>query len=130
MKGEEAKRLTQLEKENARLKRQLVEAELDKAMLKDLAEGNFRGWNVACGPSRSCRSITGHPSGASAAWWVNTAAHRHPTKFVSIEEVKLHIRLREIATEHIRSGWRMAYRLLRREGWTANHRWVHRLWRD
>ena len=41
MKAEEAKRMTQLEKENARLKRLLAEAELDKAMLKDLAEGNF-----------------------------------------------------------------------------------------
>jgi putative transposase len=41
MKAEEAKRLTQLEKENSRLKRLLAEAELDKAMLKDLAEGNF-----------------------------------------------------------------------------------------
>jgi putative transposase len=41
MKAEEAKRLSQLEKENARLKRLLSEAELDKAMLKDLAEGNF-----------------------------------------------------------------------------------------
>ena len=41
MKAEEAKRLSQLEKENARRKRLLAEAELDKAMLKDLAEGNF-----------------------------------------------------------------------------------------
>jgi putative transposase len=41
MKAEEAKRLSQLEKQNARLKRLLAEAELDKAMLKDLAEGNF-----------------------------------------------------------------------------------------
>ena len=41
LKTEEAKRLTQLEKENAQLKRLLSEAELDKAMLKDLAEGNF-----------------------------------------------------------------------------------------
>jgi putative transposase len=40
MKAEEAKRLTQLEKENARLKRPQAEAELDKAMVKDLAEGN------------------------------------------------------------------------------------------
>jgi putative transposase len=40
-KTEEAKRLTQLEKENARLKKPLAEAELEKAMLKDLAEGNF-----------------------------------------------------------------------------------------
>ena len=36
MKAEEAKRLTQLEKENARLKGLMAEAELDKAMLKDL----------------------------------------------------------------------------------------------
>ena len=41
MKAEDAKRLTQLEKEDARLKRHLAEVELDKAMLKDLAEGNF-----------------------------------------------------------------------------------------
>jgi len=33
--------VTQLEKENARLKKLLAEAELEKAMLKDLAEGNF-----------------------------------------------------------------------------------------
>jgi putative transposase len=36
MKAEEAKRLSQLEKENSQLKRLLAEAELDKAMLKDL----------------------------------------------------------------------------------------------
>jgi putative transposase len=33
--------LRQLEVENARLKKLLAEAELDKAMLKELAEGNF-----------------------------------------------------------------------------------------
>ena len=41
MKCEEAKRLKELEQENSRLKKLLAEAELDKAMLKDLAEGNF-----------------------------------------------------------------------------------------
>ena len=41
MQAEEAKRLTQLEKENARLKELLAEAELENAMLKELAEGNF-----------------------------------------------------------------------------------------
>jgi len=41
MQAEEAKRLSQLEKENARLKKMLAEAELEKAMIKDLAEGNF-----------------------------------------------------------------------------------------
>ena len=37
----EAKRLRELEVENGRLKRLLADAELDKAMLKELAEGNF-----------------------------------------------------------------------------------------
>ncbi len=41
MKATEAKRLRELEVENGRLKRLLAEAELDKAMLKELAEGNF-----------------------------------------------------------------------------------------
>jgi len=41
MKASDAKRLKELESENARLKRLLAEAELDKSMLKELAEGNF-----------------------------------------------------------------------------------------
>jgi len=41
MHAEEARRLTQLEKVNAQLKKLLAEAELEKAMLKDLAEGKF-----------------------------------------------------------------------------------------
>jgi transposase len=41
MKANDARRLKELEVENGRLKRLLAEAELDKAMLKELAEGNF-----------------------------------------------------------------------------------------
>jgi putative transposase len=41
MKANDAKRLKELEIENARLKKLVAEAELDKAMLKELAEGNF-----------------------------------------------------------------------------------------
>ena len=37
----QAKRLKELETENARLKKLLAEAELDKAMLKELAEGKW-----------------------------------------------------------------------------------------
>ena len=37
----QARRLKELERENARLKRLLAEAELDKAILKEVAEGNF-----------------------------------------------------------------------------------------
>tara|TARA_R110002126_G_scaffold161186_1_gene308952 strand:- start:9 stop:296 length:288 start_codon:yes stop_codon:yes gene_type:complete len=41
MKAEEARRLKELEQENTRLKKLLAEAELDKAMLKEIAEGNW-----------------------------------------------------------------------------------------
>lgn len=41
MKSEEAKRLKELEVENARLKKLLAEAELDQAMLKEIASGNW-----------------------------------------------------------------------------------------
>ncbi len=58
------------------------------------------------------------------------STQRHPAKVVSIEEGKLPHRLREMAAEHIRWGRRMAYRLLRREGWSVNHKRVQRLWRE
>lgn len=41
MKVDQAKRLKELEKENGRLKKLLAESELDKAILKEAASGNF-----------------------------------------------------------------------------------------
>ncbi|TWT48400.1 Transposase [Botrimarina hoheduenensis] len=41
MKVDQAKRLKELEKENSRLKRLPADAELDKAILKEAASGNF-----------------------------------------------------------------------------------------
>ncbi len=67
------------------------------------------------------------------------STQRHPAEVVSIEEGKLRRHLREIGAvlqsaphgaTHIRWGRRMAYRLLRREGWLVNHKRVHQLWRE
>ena len=41
MKAEDAKRLRELERENARLKRLVAEQALDNLMLKEVARGNF-----------------------------------------------------------------------------------------
>jgi putative transposase len=41
LKVDQARRLKELEKENARLKKLLAESELDKAILKEAASGNF-----------------------------------------------------------------------------------------
>jgi putative transposase len=46
------------------------------------------------------------------------------------EEAKLCRRLRQIATTHPRWGWKMAHRLLVREGWTINKKRTQRLWRN
>ncbi|CAK6689395.1 hypothetical protein IFHNHDMJ_00599 [Synechococcus sp. CBW1107] len=58
------------------------------------------------------------------------STQRHGGKVIDLEEAKLRHRLRVIASEHIRWGRRMAYRLLRREGWTVNYKRVQRLWRE
>src|SRR5829696_5332162 len=63
MKANDAKRLKQLEVENTRLKKLLAEAELDKAMLKEIAEGNFRPRTVAVAPSRCCAGGSGCRNG-------------------------------------------------------------------
>ncbi len=41
LKTDQAKRFKELEQENARLKRLLADAELDKAILREAASGNF-----------------------------------------------------------------------------------------
>ena len=41
MKGDEAKRLKELETENARLKKLVAELSLDKQMLEEVAKGNW-----------------------------------------------------------------------------------------
>ena len=41
LRTDQAKRLKELERENARLKKLLAESELDKAILKEAASGNY-----------------------------------------------------------------------------------------
>src|SRR5262249_42514117 len=94
MKLDQARRLKDPEKENARLKRLLAEAELDKAILKEAAAGKYwarpsgarrsstcdrcsaRGASPCAGPARSWGSAD-RRSGArppspmtSPGWWV------------------------------------------------------------
>ncbi|QEY31819.1 IS3 family transposase [Synechococcus sp. RSCCF101] len=131
MQAEEAKRLTQLEKENARLKKLLAEAELEKAMLKDLAGGKLLS------PERRRRAVVVLQQRYRASERFtcrvvgqNRSTQRHGGRAPGVEETKLRHRLREIAAEHIRWGRRMAHRVLRREGWSVNHKRVQRIWRE
>jgi putative transposase len=46
------------------------------------------------------------------------------------DDTPLRNRIREIAISRVRYGCRRIYILLRREGWTDNHKRVHRLYRE
>lgn len=50
LKGEDAKKLKLLERQNLQLKKLLVETEFEKAVLKELAELVFQGRPVDVGP--------------------------------------------------------------------------------
>lgn len=45
-------------------------------------------------------------------------------------QVELRLRLRELAASRIRFGYRRLHVMLRREGWTVNHKRVYRLYRQ
>jgi hypothetical protein len=49
LKADDAKRLRELERENATLKRLLADAELEKAALKEIAKGEFRARHAGGG---------------------------------------------------------------------------------
>ena len=71
--GMKADQVKELRAENARLKKLLAEAELDKAMLKDLAAGTWRP-RTGGGPRlRGSWTGSGCQSAALVGWWARTA---------------------------------------------------------
>jgi len=68
---------------------------------------------------RACRVAGQHRS-----------TQRKPRAARPVEDAKLRGRLREIARAHPRWGYKMAARIVRREGWKVNRKRIQRLWRD
>lgn len=68
---------------------------------------------------RACRVVGQHRS-----------TQRRPARPTPEAEAKLRARLREIAREHPRWGWKTAYAIVRREGWHLNRKRIQRLWRQ
>jgi putative transposase len=68
---------------------------------------------------RACRVLGQHRS-----------TQRRAPRPTPEEETKLRARLREIAREHPRWGWKTAYSIVRREGWAVNRKRIQRLWRQ
>ena len=85
MKADDARRLKELERENATLKRLLADAEVEKAALKEIARGNWRARRGGAWPWRCSRPGLACRSGGRAASWASTGrcsatARRRPIR--------------------------------------------------
>ncbi|MFZ1192197.1 MAG: IS3 family transposase, partial [Pseudolabrys sp.] len=125
----EAKRLKGLESENVRLKKLLADAMLDNAALKDLlgkkmvtpaakreAVAHLRS-ALDMSERRACRTI------GCVRMTVRYRCHRP-------DDAELRARLRSLAHVRRRFGYRRLHVLLRREGFTVNHKRLFRLYRE
>ncbi|MEX5268737.1 IS3-like element ISAar43 family transposase [Kocuria sp. CPCC 204721] len=133
LKADDAKRLKELEKQNATLKRLLAEAELEKAALKELAGGKLLG------PGRRCaavdhlkRKLRVSERMACRLAGLSRSAYRRPLQGETTADPDLALRdwLRAYAKKHPRWGYRRAYHDARGEGWVVNHKKIQRLWRE
>lgn len=68
---------------------------------------------------RACRLAGQHRS-----------TQRKPARPTRPEDERLAARLREIAGEHPRWGWKTAHQILLREGWAINRKRTRRIWRQ
>lgn len=121
MKAEEAKRLKQLEGENQRLKKLVAVQASDIGMLKE-------GGGKLLTPGRRRRAVdtlqqqfgVSQRRACRRAGQNRSTQRKQPRPAPCDENERLACRLREIAKEHPRWGWKTAHQILLREGWTIN----------
>ncbi len=112
---DQAKRLKELEQENARLKRLVAELSLDRLVLKDIASGNFEALND--GAVRSATRVSVAPaSGMHAFCWGNSEA-RSATGRHGVKMKMLWLAIVTLASQYGRYGFRRITALLQRDGW-------------
>ncbi|WP_404516113.1 IS3 family transposase [Bradyrhizobium ottawaense] len=125
----EAKRLKTLEDENTRLKRLLADAMLDNAALKDLP-----GKEVVTPAAK--RKAVAHLVAAHgmserrACKAIGCCRMTMRYQTTRADEAGLRQRMRVIAQERRRFGYRRLHVLLKREGYVVNHKKLFRLYRE
>ncbi|WP_197362535.1 IS3 family transposase, partial [Ralstonia pseudosolanacearum] len=130
MEVSEARRLKELEAENAKLKKLLAEAMLDMEALKVVVKGKPLSpqakreavvairRKVSISERRACRLVG-----------LSRSVLHYEAQTAPGNEI-LKARLVELAHERRRFGYRRLHVLLEREGLHANHKRVHRLYRE
>jgi transposase InsO family protein len=124
----EAKRLKQLEEENAKLKRLIAEAMLDASALRELPSKNGRARRQARGRRASAGRVG--PVGAAGLLPRRRRSQDDPLSVSSPVETELRTRLRDLANERRRCGYRRLFILLRQEGEPSGINRIYRLCRE
>ncbi|TLP94743.1 hypothetical protein FEF26_11505 [Nesterenkonia salmonea] len=113
LKADDAKRLKDLEKQNDRLKKLLAEAELEKAALKELAEGRLLS------PTRRCEAVRQLITKFQTSERIVTRlaefsrpAYRRPLQAQTAADLRHW--LCDCAKQHSRRGFRRAYNRAKR----------------
>nr|WP_159513525.1 IS3 family transposase [Sphingomonas sp. T1] len=125
----DAKRLRALEEENARLKRLLADTMLDNAGLKDLL---FKKMVTPAAKREAVAHLQTALGMSERRACAVVGADRTSMRYRSIraDDGDLRSRLRELAQQRRRFGYRRLHILLRREGITINRKKTQRLYRE
>ena len=126
----QAKRLKELEKENTRLKRLVAELSLEKQVLRDVAQGNFK-----VSPERRRCAV-------ERAWEQHGLSERHACRLLGqwrgtqryepihrVDEDALTRAIIALGAKYGRYGYRRITALLRSAGWEVGKDRVQRIWR-
>lgn len=125
----EAKRLKALEHENAKLKKLLAEQMLDKAALRELLAKKIVGPAAERDAVAHLKAIMGVSERRACQ---NISADRNTIRYRSSRppEVELRTKLRDLANERRRFGYRRLFILLRRDGEPSGVNRIYRLHRE
>ncbi|MBT4534603.1 MAG: IS3 family transposase [Chloroflexi bacterium] len=126
----QAKKLKELEKENARLKTLVADLSLDNAIIKEVLSKKVISPDrrrqavkqvidaMDVSERRACRAIQQPRS-----------TQRYP-KIVPEDEELIRSKVIELASQYGRYGYRRVTALLRNQGWIINHKRIERIWRE
>ena len=131
MTPDQLERLTVLEKENARLEKEIAELSLDNVILKEAlstGEASSAAWR------RQAVQYVQEELGVSerracAALSQSRCTQRYDSQRQD-KDAPLIAAMRRLSRQHPQYGYRRIMTLLRAEGWAVNHKRVYRLWRQ
>ncbi|WP_144404713.1 IS3 family transposase [Belnapia sp. F-4-1] len=130
LKLDQVKRLKELERENARLRKAVSDLTLEKVILKEAANGKM----VSPARRRTCVEHVVRELGVSERQACRVLGQHRSTQRKAPrgagDEIRLTADIIELAKRYGRYGYRRITALLRDAGWTVNRKRVERIWRQ